>query len=165
MAMVIFCTRNRGFRNHPCCNQLKNPPHMLLCQECGYTNGPVGLARKEPDFSRPLYVTRHWLWTVVKYKITRISHLLPLRRAATYCNALCLEPKHNDQYRHAYGDHWDYDSDGNPQQQRQPIYGDGDDVDAPPELHASSRRWEPNRLTNTTIPSKTTKYDSTRIFL
>ena len=29
----------------------------------------------------------------------------------------------------------------------EPIYGDGDDVDAPPELHASSRRWEPNRLT------------------
>ena len=66
----------------------------------------------------------------------------------------CLEPKRNDQYRHAYGDHWDYDSDGNPQQQRQPIYGDGDDVDAPPELHASSRRWEPNRLTNATIPTK-----------
>ena len=73
----------------------------------------------------------------------------------------CLEPKHNDQYRHAYGDHWDYDSDGNPQQQRQPIYGDGDDVDAPPELHASSRRWEPNRLTKTTIPTKTAKDDNT----
>ena len=43
----------------------------------------------------------------------------------------------------------------------EPIYGDGDDVDAPPELHASSRRWEPNRLTNTTIPTKTAKDDTT----
>ena len=76
-------------------------------------------------------------------------------------HAWCPEPKHNDQYRHAYGDHWDYDSDGNPQQQRQPIYGDGGDVDAPPELHASLRRWEPNRLTNTTIPTKTAKDDTT----
>ena len=43
----------------------------------------------------------------------------------------------------------------------EPIYGDGDDVDAPPELHASLRRWEPNRLTKPTIPTKTAKDDTT----